>query len=306
MANPLFIPIQFAINGIKNAIQKTLQPSQDLEDASWNAGFGQITMIPIEDGGLAPKGQDFNGIFYSLSDHAVHRQNGQQIIYSQEVVDEFDGYAKNSIIQSNDGLRHYRSLIDNNTTDPNTQSFVNRWEIYTGNGSIPVASSTIAGIVRVVNVLTLTDVAVALSAAQGKVLKDLVDLKLNASDVVNNLVTTATNRALSAAQGKVLQDTKLNISQALGVGQNYVTVTGSRSEGTTYTNTTGKPIFVSIILYAASGLDNHYLYVNNVIVSGYADQANGDYTSISAIVPAGQTYRLTMSQGSINRWTELR
>lgn len=172
MANPLFIPIQFAKNGIKNVIQKVLQPSQDQEDATWNSGWGQITMIPKEDGGLAPKGQDFNGILYTMSDHLVHRQNGQQILFSTDVVDEYNGYAKNSIIQSDDGLKHFRSLIDNNTFNPNTQSIANRWEIYAGAGSVPSASSTIAGVIRVINNVGSTDVGAALSAAMGKYLND--------------------------------------------------------------------------------------------------------------------------------------
>ena len=69
MANPIFIPIRFAANGLKNVIQKVLQSGQDPEDMTWNLGTPQITMIPKEDGGLPPKGQDFNGVLYTLSVH---------------------------------------------------------------------------------------------------------------------------------------------------------------------------------------------------------------------------------------------
>lgn len=186
MANPLFIPIQFAKNGIKNVIQKVLQSSQDQEDATWNSGWGQITMIPKEDGGLAPKGQDFNGIFYTMSDHLVHRQNGQQILFSADVVAEYGGYAKNSIIQSDDGLKHFRSLIDNNTFNPNTQSIANRWEVYAGAGSVPPASSTIAGVMRVINNVGSTDVGAALSANMGRILNDAIGTKSNFSDFGKN------------------------------------------------------------------------------------------------------------------------
>ena len=133
-------------------------------------------MIPKEDGGLPPKGQDFNGILYTLSDHAVHRQNGSQILFSDNVVSEYGGYALGSIVQSDDTLRHYRSLIDNNTFNPNTQSISGRWEIYTGAGSIPTASSTTSGMLKVLNVLTSSDTGSALSAAQGGVLNDILDI----------------------------------------------------------------------------------------------------------------------------------
>ena len=176
MANPLFIPIRFAMNGAKNVIQKVLQVGQDQEDATWNLGWPAITMIPKEDGGLAPKGQDFNGVLYTLSDHAVHRQNGEQILFSQDVVDNYGGYSLGSIIQSNDSLRHYRSLINNNTFDPNTTPIAGRWEIYAGSGSLPTASSTTAGIVKVINTLTSNDTGSALSAAMGKDLSDLLDI----------------------------------------------------------------------------------------------------------------------------------
>ena len=176
MANPIFIPIRFAANGLKNVIQKVLQSGQDPEDMTWNLGTPQITMIPKEDGGLPPKGQDFNGVLYTLSDHAVQRQNGGQIVFSNDVVTEYGGYATGSIVQSADTLRHFRSLIDNNTFNPNTQTISGRWEIYTGAGSIPTASSTTAGVMRVINNLASTDVGSALSAAQGKILNDILDI----------------------------------------------------------------------------------------------------------------------------------
>lgn len=172
--NPDFIPIPFAENGLKNPIQKQLQPSQDPESATWDKGWPQITMVPKEDGGLAPKGQDFNGIFNTLSQHAIHRQNGEQVKFSQDVASEFGGYAVGAIVQSDDGLRHYRSLINNNTFNPNTQSIVNRWQIYAGMGSVSTATSTTAGITKVLNVLNSTDSGSALSAAQGKVLNDKI------------------------------------------------------------------------------------------------------------------------------------
>ena len=177
MDNPIFIPIRFAANGLKNVIQKVLQVGQDPEDMTWNLGTPQITMIPKEDGGLPPKGQDFNGILYTLSDHAVQRQNGGQIVFSDDVVAEYGGYALGSIVQSNDTLRHFRSLINNNTFNPNTQPISGRWEIYTGAGSIPTASSTTAGVMRVINNLASTEVGSALSAAMGKkIIDDLAAL----------------------------------------------------------------------------------------------------------------------------------
>ena len=275
MANPLFIPVQFAINGLKNTIQKVLQPTQDLNDASWDKGWGNITFIPKEDGGLPPKGQDFNGILYTLSDHAVHRQNGQQIVFSSDVVDNYGGYAQNSIIQSDDGLRHYRSLINNNTFNPNTQSIVGRWEIYAGVGSIPIASSTVAGVMKVINALNSNDAS----------------------------------SALSAAMGKSLQDNKLNSSAALGVEQSWQNVTGSRHLGSTYTNSTARPIFVSISLSDTINLSPTVsIYVGGVLIltNSYDSGQNFGSFSHSFIVPPGSTYSISSPLSTIQTWSELR
>ena len=149
------------------------------------------------------------------------------------------------------------------------------------------------------------------STVGGKVVddttRDVTSQVSNATETVagkvkinNTLTSTATDAALTAAQGKKLND------QDFGIGQSYVDVTTSRVVGTTYTNNTGKPIMVSIVTSSQSGTDNHYLYVGNVIVSGYLDQESGDHTPFSAIVPNGSTYRLTTESGQLMRWVELR
>ena len=61
-------------------------------------------------------------------------------------------------------------------------------------------------IADIVNDLVSTDIDKPLSAAQGKALKDLDDLKVAIADIVNNLTSTDTDKPLSAAQGKVLKD----------------------------------------------------------------------------------------------------
>ncbi|MFI1771541.1 hypothetical protein ACH5TX_07485, partial [Flavobacteriaceae bacterium MEBiC06459] len=61
--------------------------------------------------------------------------------------------------------------------------------------------------VTITNNLTSTSTTEALSAAQGKVLKDLVDTKVNTT-IINDLTTGGTTNALSAEQGKTLENSK--------------------------------------------------------------------------------------------------
>lgn len=175
MANPIFIPVAFAENGIKNPIQKALQPNQAEQEATWEKGWGNITFIPIESGGKAPLGQDFNGVLNVISSNVIHTQNGNRYKWSQDVVDNYGGYEFGAIVQSDDGTKEFRSILDNNTYNPNINP-TNSWIVYSGVGSIPVATSTVAGVTRVLNNLTSTDVNAALSAAQGKVLSDMIDI----------------------------------------------------------------------------------------------------------------------------------
>lgn len=175
VANPIFIPAPFAVNGIKNTIQKSRQTGQDPQDATWLTGWEGITFTPIEAGGKPPKGQDFNGIFNALSQNAVHVQNGGRYKFSPDVIANYGGYTKDAIIQSDDGSREFISLVDSNTVNPNS-GLANVWAIYAGSGSVPAATSTTAGVTRVINSLNSTEIAAALSAAQGKVLNDILDI----------------------------------------------------------------------------------------------------------------------------------
>jgi hypothetical protein len=95
---------------------------------------------------------------------------------------------------------------------------------------------------------------------------------------------------------------------SIGYGQRYTDVSGSRSLATTYYNTTGKPIFLSVsIRNLTASLDSLDLYINGVSVQftlGYG--ATWAY-SLSAIIPSGSSYSVTDAQaGTIYRWYELR
>jgi hypothetical protein len=88
---------------------------------------------------------------------------------------------------------------------------------------------------------------------------------------------------------------------AIGVGQTWQDVTGSRVSGTIYTNSTGKPIGVFQNGYFSGG-GPFTFEINTVVMGSYTYLANG-YYSFSFIVPSGATYKIT---GAITKWAELR
>lgn len=96
-------------------------------------------------------------------------------------------------------------------------------------------------------------------------------------------------------------------AQGIGVGQTWQNVTGSRSGGTTYTNNTGKPIMVSVNTNSTvNNITTTTLTVDGLAVSSNGSQG-GNLNGVTAIVPAGSTYSVSIGAGgSLNSWFELR
>lgn len=120
MKNPKLIVKPFAKNGQKNVIPENYETSMESNQATWDQGFGQITMLPVAAGGLPPKGQDFNGIFNQISENIVYLSQGGRFKFSAEYAEAIGGYPKGAILQSDDEKKEYLSLIDNNKVDFNT------------------------------------------------------------------------------------------------------------------------------------------------------------------------------------------
>ena len=95
---------------------------------------------------------------------------------------------------------------------------------------------------------------------------------------------------------------------AIGVGQTWQNVTSSRVTGTTYTNSTGKPIQVNVVMGSYTDAAVYMtLTVDGLDVAKYGygragAGSNGNGTC-TAIVPNGSTYVVT---GTWTYWYELR
>ena len=101
----------------------------------------------------------------------------------------------------------------------------------------------------------------------------------------------------------------LTASASIGYGQTWQDMTASRSSGTTYYNTTGKPIYISVYTNTATAVSAAlYLDVNGVRVDySYQSDATGNQIcNVGAIVPPGNSYVTTIVFGSIGKWMELR
>jgi hypothetical protein len=116
----------------------------------------------------------------------------------------------------------------------------------------------------------------------------------------NTLNSISTAQALTAQQGWVLKN------RDFGFDQTWQDVTASRALGTTYTNSTGKPIQVSVVVRDSS-LNDLYFFVNGTAVVRMTDLAGGSagFQQLTITVPSTQTYRLETAN-LLHSWAELK
>ena len=313
MPNPDLIPEPFAQSGDKNTIPLERAIADPVYRASWKAGFPPNTRLPKDLGGEAPDGLDFNGLFNALSQAVVFLQKGNAYQFDAALAP----YPIGALVRSNDNLTTYQSTVPNNSNNPNSN--MTGWRVYNGSGFI-------------VDNLTTNDSAKALSAAQGKALQDnkLEANKVGAASGVasldentkvpiaqlpnasttaigavqlnNTLTSVSTTQAVTAAQAKALND------QAFGVGQSWQDVKSERSLGTTYTNTTGKPIYVIVVNEFQNYGDPVEVFVNDIkLLSVDKGLGAGWLADTSFVVPPGNTYRVEKTvYPNIQSWVELR
>lgn len=108
-----------------------------------------------------------------------------------------------------------------------------------------------------------------------------------------------------------------NAGNALGHGQGWQNVTGSRAINSSYQNTTGRPIAVTTYIVASGGVDVNLVVSSDnstwaIVSSGIYDatsggpsrnMGNGGFT----IIPSGWYYKvLTNGGASVVNWQELR
>ena len=97
-------------------------------------------------------------------------------------------------------------------------------------------------------------------------------------------------------------------SDVIGVSQTWQNVASSRATGTTYTNSTGKPIMVAISYTNNTGNTVQGLTIASAAVYAAGVTTAGGAAGFALIVPNGSTYTFLTNGGasSIVTWHELR
>ncbi|MEY1536132.1 phage tail protein [Providencia rettgeri] len=130
---------------------------------------------------------------------------------------------------------------------------------------------------------------------------DLTNAKLDKSSVVQSVGTSETNVISQKALTNAL----------IGFNQKFEDLKSQREKNVLYTNTTGKPIFITVSVLTTSVVTGIgiTLYIDNVkfLTRGGGSANDGTYkgTSATAIIPPGSSYKIE-SNGEIDSWGELR
>lgn len=106
----------FANEGDKNTIPTDATGTQA---ASLEEGFPVITATPINEGGIPPKREDFNGLGFLTTSQYFYLQNGGRFTFNSTVSAAINGYPEGAVLQYtnlNTGQSYeVTSLIPNNT-----------------------------------------------------------------------------------------------------------------------------------------------------------------------------------------------
>ncbi len=175
---------------------------------------------------------------------------------------------------------------------------------------VPVASEnrpynmSVIILIKVKNVFEVTNVDKSPYATEIKA--GIVKLK-------NSITGSLSDTAVSEKAAKEYMDKNASI----GIGQSWQDVTSQRHTGVTYTNTTGRPIFISVYMNSnvSGGSSAVEIFVDDKLIGAqYAGVISGItvFFSACAIVPSGSTYSAKTSRTQDNsyqdasRWLELR
>lgn len=125
------------------------------------------------------------------------------------------------------------------------------------------------------------------------------------SSALNNLTTLPVSGGYTATLPSATGTLALT-SDVIGVSQTWQAP--SRAIGTTYTNSTGKPIMVAISYTCNAGTSVQGLVINGVTVFAGAVNTAGSSGGFTLIVPNGATYVTTTNVGAMTLvlWSELR
>ena len=167
--------------------------------------------------------------------------------------------------------------------------------------AVAITGGTIAG----VTISGITDLTVADGGTGASSITANSIILGNGSSALNgNLVAPGSSGNILLSNGTTWTSaTNTNF----GAGQSWQNVTGSRATDQTYTNSTGRPIFV--IAQVGAQTNGIYVYINGTLLVRHWYDVNGGagqvgYSTAEFMVGNGDTYYV--ANGPLRQWWEFR
>ena len=336
-------------SGYVNTIPTASQIGITNGRASLTDGFPPLTFTPIGSGGVPPFGADMNGILKEITAIQQWQEAGGFFPYDSAFSTTVGGYPKGAVLQSSSFNGFWISTAENNTTNPDTGGAGWSSLAFEGLQSVAVVSNTatLTQLQSAYPIITITGTLTANATVNVPAQVGEWIFSNQTTNAFTLTVKTPSGTGVNIAQGSsqycwgdgtniyyanassvtsfntrtgaiTLNATDVTtalgyvpLQYALGVGQSWQNVTSSRALSTTYTNSTGKPIYINIAVGLNGPSNPSYvlLYVDSVQI-GYAYASlpsNAIGSTISAIVPNGSTYSTSVvGNTSLFTWAELR
>ena len=193
--------------------------------------------------------------------------------------------------------------VGDNSTKIATTAFVN-----TKVGTLGTMASQNATAVAITGgtITGITDLTVADGGTgASSITANSVILGNGTSALSGNLVAPSTSGNVLTSNGTTWTSSS---RIGVGIGQSWQNVTSSRAIGTSYTNSTGSPIALSIQLSQASGSVVQLTINGSVVIAAQGCTDLNNHSMMYSIIPNGDSYSLSVVGGSnsIQAWHELR
>lgn len=151
---PAKFTLPFANSGSKNTIPVASQIGITPGAASFVDGFPPLTFTPVAAGGVPPAGKDFNGLFNELTALGVFLSAGGIFLWDATFAADANagGYPHGALVLSTDEGGLWKSTIDNNTVNPESDT-TGKW--------LPMGFSDFSSVAMVSANVTLTNLQAA-------------------------------------------------------------------------------------------------------------------------------------------------
>lgn len=116
ISTPDKIITPWATSGLKDDIPENADPINGR--AGFDLGFPPINLTPKTAGGIPPFGQDFNGIFFDVTQAIQFLQAGGSFPYDGVWAAAVGGYPIGALVSRTDNQGLWRNTVANNLTDP--------------------------------------------------------------------------------------------------------------------------------------------------------------------------------------------